>query len=166
MSSESASSESASSESASSEFENVSSENVPVENLAELSSEQVPSERQELTVDGLSADIDLDQEVSDVAIAIQVVAQRYTQLESALEKRLAQVKTDLKDKDQSSAQQLKLDQEAKVLSKQIDAIRTTLSNELLALTLLQGVKELFWQVVRFGGVGFLLGWLAHGLLTG
>ncbi|MGB0560585.1 MAG: hypothetical protein ACPGVO_02125 [Spirulinaceae cyanobacterium] len=100
----------------------------------------------------------------DVEDAIALVEQQL----QALKTRLGQVQADqarlaqLKDQ----AHHLQTHQppawktELRHLSQEIEAIELNLESRLINW---QSFRQPFWQVVRFGGLGFVLGWLLHGL---
>jgi hypothetical protein len=44
----------------------------------------------------------------------------------------------------------------------IEALKVTLESHLLSW---REIQEPFWQIVRFGGLGMVIGWFLHDLLT-
>ncbi|TVQ63082.1 MAG: DUF2203 domain-containing protein [Spirulina sp. DLM2.Bin59] len=65
---------------------------------------------------------------------------------------------------QSQRQQVKTDKppawktELAHIEKQIEAIALNLESRLIQW---RSFKEPFWQIIRYGGLGFILGWLLH-----
>lgn len=65
---------------------------------------------------------------------------------------------------QSQRQQVKTEQppawktELTQIEKQIEAIALNLESRLFKW---RSFKEPFWQIIRYGGLGFTLGWLLH-----
>jgi phage-related tail protein len=53
--------------------------------------------------------------------------------------------------------------ELKRLQKQIEALEATLESQLLSW---EAVKEPFWQALRFGGGGLVVGWFLRGWMLG
>ncbi|NJN32099.1 MAG: DUF2203 domain-containing protein [Synechococcales cyanobacterium RM1_1_8] len=51
---------------------------------------------------------------------------------------------------------LALKQELDALTQELAELELALESELFSL---EGLKDVFWQAVRFGGLGILLGWL-------
>ncbi|MDJ1178961.1 DUF2203 domain-containing protein [Roseofilum sp. BLCC_M91] len=90
---------------------------------------------------------DWEQSLIDLEESLSSLKQRYTQVrvgkqqKQDLQQRLAQLQTEL--------QQVK---------QQLAVLEVELESRLLSwLT----VKEPFWQAVRFGGLGFAIGWGLH-----
>jgi chromosome segregation ATPase len=90
---------------------------------------------------------DWEQSLIDLEESVSSLKQRYTQVKEGqqqkqdLQERLGQLQTELKQ-----------------IKQQLALLEVELESRLLSwLT----VKEPFWQAVRFGGLGFAIGWGLH-----
>lgn len=90
---------------------------------------------------------DWEQSFIDLETSLSSLKQRYTQVQEGqqqkqdLQERLGQLQTELKQ-----------------VKNQLATLEVELESRLLSwLT----VKEPFWQAVRFGGLGFAIGWGLH-----
>ncbi|MBP0028403.1 hypothetical protein [Roseofilum sp. Guam] len=90
---------------------------------------------------------DWEQSLMDLEESLSSLKQRYTQVKEGqqqkqdLQHRLGQLQTELKH-----------------IKEQLATLEVELESRLLSwLT----VKEPFWQAVRFGGLGFAIGWGLH-----
>lgn len=63
-----------------------------------------------------------------------------------------------KTRSQSIRQDLKA--ELKQINEQLEALELALESQLFSWS---GVKEVFWQALRFGGLGVVLGWILRSL---
>ncbi len=104
---------------------------------------------------------DIEREFSlsleDVERSLVALKQRYAQVQNdrqrqaELQQRLKQVKKELRN---NHLPQLKV--ELKQIKEQIEALEINLESQLFSWGSLQ---EPFWQAVRFGGLGFVVGWI-------
>jgi hypothetical protein len=95
--------------------------------------------------------------LEDVERSLVALKQRYAQVQNdrqrqaELQQRLKQVKKELRN---NHLPQLKV--ELKQIKEQIEALEINLESQLFSWGSLQ---EPFWQAVRFGGLGFVVGWI-------
>lgn len=101
--------------------------------------------------------IDIEQGLRDIEQALLVLKARYAQVQmdqqrqQALRERLSEVEQELKRERSRTLQA-----EVKRIKQQLDEIEVALESQLFSWV---GLKEVFWQAVRFGGLGIILGWL-------
>lgn len=102
-------------------------------------------------------DADLDQALLELERSLEQLQARFLQVKQdraeqrQLRQDLAQAEAALKQ-DRSPA----LRSEVKQLKQKLEELEIALESQLLSWS---WVREVFWQVVRFGGVGIILGWL-------
>lgn len=104
---------------------------------------------------------DIEREFSlsleDVERSLVALKQRYAQVQNdrqrqaELQQRLKQVKKELRN---NHLPQLKV--ELRQIKEQLEALEINLESQLFSWGSLQ---EPFWQAVRFGGLGFVVGWI-------
>ena len=81
---------------------------------------------------------------------------------SSLKERYTQVTEGEKQKQKLQQRLAALQAELKQIKQQLAVLEVDLESRLLSwLT----VKEPFWQAVRFGGLGFVIGWVLHWVMT-
>ncbi|MDX2098452.1 MAG: hypothetical protein SFW36_11805 [Leptolyngbyaceae cyanobacterium bins.59] len=102
-------------------------------------------------------DRDFEQALHETEQALQALRDRYRQIQHDWQQQgdLQQRLTAL----QQEWQQTRLPElksELKRLQQQLDDLEMALESRLLTWL---GVREIFWQVVRFGGMGVVIGWL-------
>ena len=101
-----------------------------------------------------------EQDLTEFSTALEETTKDF----KALRQRYGEVR---KAFSQRAAAQTKLNQghlpkaELRRLQKQIKTLEETLENQLLSWN---NLKEPFWQVLRFVGLGFVLGWFLRGWL--
>nr|WP_225938816.1 hypothetical protein [Kovacikia minuta] len=101
-------------------------------------------------------ELTLEQEMEEVERSLHALKERYTQIQrdqqiqGQLQERTAQVKQQLQ---RSPAPELRT--ELKALQNRLDELELNLESRLFSWRSLQ---EPFWQIVRFGGVGIVIGW--------
>lgn len=95
--------------------------------------------------------------LEDVERSLVALKQRYAQVQNdqqrqaELQQRLKQVKKELRN---NHLPQLKI--ELRQIKEQLEALEINLESQLFSWGSLQ---EPFWQAVRFGGLGFVVGWI-------
>jgi DNA repair exonuclease SbcCD ATPase subunit len=100
---------------------------------------------------GSADEIAFEQMLQDVEQALLLLKARYGQVQAdqhrrrELQQRLgeAELKTELKQ-----------------IQQQIEELEVALESKLFSWS---GLKEVFWQAVRFGGLGVVLGWVLKSL---
>ncbi|ESA35035.1 hypothetical protein N836_13750 [Leptolyngbya sp. Heron Island J] len=103
-----------------------------------------------------------EQDLLDFAIALeetskdfQALGERYTEVREAFSQR-AEVQAKLTQGHLPRAELTRL-------QKQIETLEATLENQLMSWN---NLKEPFWQVLRFVGLGLVLGWFLRGWFGG
>ncbi|MEP0869393.1 DUF4071 domain-containing protein [Trichocoleus desertorum AS-A10] len=130
----------------------------------ESSSPSPPEPDAELTHADESS-VTFDQEfaeaVQELERSLQSLKERYTQIQddqsrqNNLQQRLDQVQRDLRQTRSQEVRQ-ELQAELKQIRQQLDALEVALESQLLSWNTL---KDVFWQAVRFGGLGVVVGWI-------
>ncbi len=98
-----------------------------------------------------------EQELTDIERSLLELKERYSQvqrdeqLQAQLQERQAQVKQALQ---QTRLTTLKV--ELKQIQEKLDELEVNLESRLFSWG---SLREPFWQVIRFGGVGVVIGWL-------
>ena len=104
-----------------------------------------------------SAD-EFQEALSEVERSLQALKERYAQVQrdrqrqAELQQRREQVRKELR---QSSNRQA-LQAELKQIKEQLETIELNLESQLFSWG---SLKEAFWQAVRFGGLGIVIGWI-------
>jgi DNA repair exonuclease SbcCD ATPase subunit len=122
----------------------------------------------------LSNDDDFLVQLGQVETAIAALKYRYRDLNNALQQRekLTQQQAEI-EKEQETHPRVELEQQLQEIQRQIQELSIELESRLLNdgelqkilrqlywQALKQGVlQEWFWQIVRFGGLGVIIGWL-------
>ncbi len=103
-----------------------------------------------------SEELEFEQTLAEVERSLQSLKDRHTQIQNDqqrqadLRKRQEQVKRQLRSTPSSA-----LKTELQQIQDQLDELEVALESRLFSLSTL---KEPFWQIVRFGGLGLILGW--------
>lgn len=116
-----------------------------------MQSPQEPSESD------LQSEDELGRSLADVERSLIALKERYAQVrldqqqQAELQQRLKQVKRELP---RNHSPQLKA--ELKQIQEQLEAVELNLESQLFTWG---SLKEPFWQAVRFGGLGIVVGWI-------
>lgn len=106
---------------------------------------------------------EVDRDIQDVERSLSSLKQRFLQVQrdrqqqEQLEHRRDDLRQQIrhaKSSDPTHLPQLKT--ELKQIQAQLEAIELNLENELSSST---SLTDFFWQAVRFGGIGIIIGWL-------
>jgi ABC-type phosphate transport system auxiliary subunit len=106
---------------------------------------------------GIVDELEIEQALQDVERSLQDLKERYSQVQqdqqrqSEIKQRINQVQHDLR---QTQLRSLKV--ELRQLQKQLETIEINLESRLFSW---RSLKEPFWQAVRFGGLGVVIGWI-------
>lgn len=101
-------------------------------------------------------ELNFEQELVEVERSLHSLRERYTQVEhdqqeqAQLHQRRDQVQAEL-----GQAAQSELKAELKQIRSRLDELEFNLESRLFTWS---SLKEPFWQIVRFGGLGMVLGW--------
>lgn len=119
---------------------------------------QPPQEPDPTQPDPQPGDIgEFEQSLEDVEQSLVALKQRYTQVQqdlrrqADLQQRAIQVGQELR---KNQLPQLKV--ELRQIKEQLEAIEINLESQLFSWG---SLKEPFWQAVRFGGLGVVVGWI-------
>ncbi len=100
---------------------------------------------------------DFDQALAEVERSLQSLQDRYAQVcadqdrQQSLKEQLHQTQRQYQ---QTRTKSLRA--ELNRLQTQLDELEIALESQLFSW---QGLREIFWQAVRFGGLGIIIGWL-------
>lgn len=106
-------------------------------------------------------EIDFEQGLREVEQSLLLLKARYAQVQSdqqrqqELQQRLNELEHKAK-RDRSKLLQVQLKQ----VRQQIEDLEVALESKLFSWS---GLKEVFWQAVRFGGIGTIVGWVLKSL---
>jgi hypothetical protein len=112
------------------------------------------------SLDGL----DFDQTLRELEQSLLVLKARHAQvrsdqqLQQDLQQELTQVQRQVLQS-RSKKRQLELKRELKQIKTRLEETELALESQLFSWG---GLKEVFWQAVRFGGLGIVVGWLLRG----
>lgn len=112
------------------------------------------------------APIDFDQTLKEVEQSLLLLKARYAQIQldrkhqHDLQQRKEQIEKQLQHPP-SQASQLELKRELKRIRQQLEELEVALESQLFSWS---GLKEIFWQAVRFGGLGIVIGWILKSLV--
>lgn len=111
-----------------------------------------------------SEDLELEQALAEVEGILANLKERYAQIQQdkqrqiELKNRIEDVIPQLR---QTRSQELK--EELKQLKAELETIELNLESSLFSW---RSLKEPFWQAVRFGGIGVIIGWVLNSLAGG
>lgn len=113
-----------------------------------------------------SDDLDIDQSIAQLEQSFTALKQRYDQVKADqqqqqdLQQRLEQTQRSLQNASNRSglnrSDYRSLKAELKQIQQQLEEVELRLESQLFAWN---GLREVFWQAVRFGGLGIVIGWL-------
>jgi uncharacterized protein involved in exopolysaccharide biosynthesis len=98
---------------------------------------------------------DFEQELEEIEAELRFLKDRYTQVRND-EQQKAQWQQELKNLKQNRKQTPEIKDELNRLQKQLETLEINLESHLFSWT---SLKRPFWQAVRFGGLGVIIGWL-------
>lgn len=107
-------------------------------------------------------DLDFEQALQAAEQSLYLLKARYSQVQldqqrqQALQQRLSEAERDYRRRSSSALQQ-----ELKQIRQQLDDLELALESRLFSWN---GLREVFWQAVRFGGLGVVIGWLLKSLV--
>jgi formylmethanofuran dehydrogenase subunit E len=99
--------------------------------------------------------LDFEQELEEVETSLRFLKDRYAQVQKDQQQK-AQWQQESKNLKQNRQQTPEMKAELTRLQKQLEAIEINLESQLFSWT---SLKRPFWQAVRFGGLGVIIGWL-------
>lgn len=104
---------------------------------------------------GENQEPDFQQELQDVESALIALKERYNQVQSDREKK-AQWQQRRDELQQNKHKTPEIKAELKQIQQQLEALELNLESQLFSW---RSLKKPFWQVVRFGGMGVIIGWI-------
>ena len=122
--------------------------------------------------DNLDPDqLSFEQLLQEVEQSLLALKDRYAQVQTDQQRQqeLQQRQRDLqrqtkgsgrRNSDRPSSRQAELRAELKKVQQQLEELEVALESQLFSWG---GLKEVFWQGVRFGGIGMILGWVLKSL---
>ena len=122
-----------------------------------MQSPQEPSES------NLQPEDEFERSLADVERSLIALKERYAQVrldqqqQAELTLRLKQVKRELPRNNSPG-----LKAELKQIQEQLEALEVNLESQLFSW---KSIKEPFWQAVRFGGLGVIVGWILKWLVA-
>lgn len=118
---------------------------------------KLPQEPSEPDFQQVDSNQEFERSLTDVERALVELKQRYAQVQqdlkrqAALGQRYNQVK-----KEQRKNHEPSLKVELRQIKEQLEGLEVNLESQLFSWG---SLKEPFWQAVRFGGLGVVLGWI-------
>jgi chromosome segregation ATPase len=106
---------------------------------------------EQLSPDPLSSEI--ERSLVEVERSLVVLKQRYNQIQNDLHR---QATLQQRQKELGRTKSLELQAELKRIKSELEEIEVNLESQLFSWG---SLKEPFWQAVRFGGLGILIGWM-------
>ena len=106
---------------------------------------------------------DLAQALDELEHNVAALRQRYTDVEQAqAEKQELRVRINRAQNELRQHRTKQVEDELKSLQTRLEEVELTLESQLFSWS---SVKEPFWQAIRFGGIGVVLGWILHILVS-
>ena len=108
---------------------------------------------------------ELENSIAEVERSLIALKQRYAQVkhdkqqQAELQQQLKQVKREI-ERSRSSHLKVQLKAELKQIQAQLETIEVNLESQLFSWG---SLKAPFWQAVRFGGLGVIVGWILKSL---
>ena len=99
--------------------------------------------------------LDFAQELEEVETSLRFLKDRYTQVQNDQQQH-AQWQQELKNLKQNRKQTPEIKNELSRLQKQLETLEINLESQLFSWS---SLKRPFWQAIRFGGLGVIIGWL-------
>ncbi|WP_414548046.1 hypothetical protein [Anabaena sp. CCY 0017] len=104
---------------------------------------------------GSNQEPDFEQELEDVERSLVALKERYNQVESDRQKK-AQWQQHRHELQQNKHQTPEIKAELQQIKQQLEALEINLESQLFSW---RSLKKPFWQAVRFGGMGVIIGWI-------
>ncbi|MBD2281372.1 hypothetical protein [Aphanizomenon flos-aquae] len=98
---------------------------------------------------------DFAQELVEVETSLRLLKDRYAQVQKDQQQK-AQWQQELKNLKENRKQTPEIKAELNRLQKQLEVLEINLESQLFSWV---SLKRPFWQAIRFGGLGVIIGWL-------
>ncbi len=105
--------------------------------------------------------LEFEQELEELETDLRLLKERYAQVQQDQQKK-AQWQQELKNPQQNKNQTPEIKEELKRIQKQLRVLELNLESQLFPWN---SLKRPFWQVVRFGGLGVIIGWLLRSWIS-
>lgn len=102
---------------------------------------------------------DFEQALQAVERSLQALKDRYEQVKTD-QQRQQDLQQQLSQLQRSSRRSPQLRAELKQIQQQLEELEIALESQLFSWS---GLREMFWQAVRFGGIGVIVGWVLKSL---
>ena len=111
-----------------------------------------------------SPDNDLVQALTELEKNVAALRDRYTAVEQAQsEKQELRVRINRAQSELRQHRTKQVQEELKALQNRMEEVELTLESQLFSWS---SLKEPFWQAIRFGGIGVVLGWVLKSVVSG
>ncbi|MCG6137126.1 MAG: hypothetical protein MET45_21245 [Nostoc sp. LLA-1] len=98
---------------------------------------------------------DFEQELEDVERSLVLLRERYDQIQGDRQQQ-AQWQQRRQELNQNKHQTPEIKAELQHIKQQLEALEVNLESQLFSW---RSLKKPFWQIVRFGGMGVIIGWI-------
>lgn len=98
---------------------------------------------------------DFEQELEELETALGLLKERYAQVQRDQQQK-AQWQQEIKNLKENKNQTPEIKAEVKRLEKELEALEINLESQLFSW---KSLNRTFWQAVRFGGLGIIIGWV-------
>ena len=107
---------------------------------------------------------ELAQAIEELERSVAALRQRYTVVEAAqAEQQELRVRINRAQSELRQHRTKHVQDELKALQTRMEELELTLESQLFSWS---SLKEPFWQAIRFGGIGVVLGWVLHKMAAG
>jgi vacuolar-type H+-ATPase subunit I/STV1 len=113
--------------------------------------------------------VEIDRGVQEIEESLHLLKERIIQVKSdrqrqrELQNRRDDIRREVRQAKQTNPSLIpELKQELKQIQANLEAIELNLESELFSFSAL---KEPFWQAIRFGGIGIIIGWLLRAWIS-
>ncbi|QYX33001.1 hypothetical protein [Sphaerospermopsis torques-reginae] len=102
---------------------------------------------------------DFEQELEELETGLRLLKERYAQVQRDQQQK-AQWQQEIKNLKENKNQTPEIKAELKRLEKELEALEINLESQLFSW---KSLNRPFWQAVRFGGLGIIIGWVLKSL---
>jgi septal ring factor EnvC (AmiA/AmiB activator) len=102
-----------------------------------------------------NSEADLGQELEELETELRLLKERYAQVQQDQQQK-AQWQQEIKNLKENKNQNPEIKAELKRIQKELEVLEINLESQLFSW---KSLNRPFWQAVRFGGLGVIIGWL-------
>ncbi|TAF04402.1 MAG: hypothetical protein EAZ77_15690 [Nostocales cyanobacterium] len=102
-----------------------------------------------------NSEADFEQELEELETSLRLLKERYTQVQKDQQQK-AQWQQEIKNLKENKNQNPEIKAELKRLEKELEVLEINLESQLFSW---KSLNRPFWQAVRFGGLGIIIGWM-------